>query len=108
MPWSEVWLILGMFAVTFGVRYPVLALVGRFDLPRPVLRALRYVPPSVLTAIIIPEVLLPDGELKLQFSNAPLAAGLIAALVAWRTKNLLLTILVGMAALFIWRWLFGL
>ena len=33
---NEILLIVGMMAVTFSVRYPVLALVGRMDLPDPV------------------------------------------------------------------------
>ncbi|MEL6149567.1 MAG: AzlD domain-containing protein, partial [Chloroflexota bacterium] len=51
---EEFWLVLGMTAVTFGVRYPSLALVGRMQLPDSVIRALRYVPVAVLTAIIVP------------------------------------------------------
>jgi branched-subunit amino acid transport protein len=105
---DEFWLIFGMMTVTFGVRYPVLALVGRIQLPDPIFQALRYVPPAVLTAIIIPELLLPGGELKLQFNNAPLFAGLVAGIVAWRSKNLLLTIVLGMGAFFIYRLILGL
>ena len=33
-------LIILMMVVTFGVRYPVLALVGRYDLPASIKRAL--------------------------------------------------------------------
>ncbi|MBN1311662.1 MAG: AzlD domain-containing protein [Anaerolineae bacterium] len=33
-------------------------------MPAPAARALRYVSPAVLTAIIMPAVLLPDGEFK--------------------------------------------
>jgi branched-subunit amino acid transport protein len=95
----------GMALVTFSLRYPVLALLSRFDLPEPILRALRFVPPAVLAAIILPPVLLPDGELTIQYTNAPLVASLVSVLVAWRTKNLLLTILIGMLALWGWRWL---
>lgn len=99
---NEVVLIAGMTAVTFLIRYPVLALLGKVPLPSPVLRALRYVPPAVLTAIIVPEVLLPDGQLKIA-NNAYLVAGTIAALVSWRTRSLLLTIILGMAALWLWH-----
>ena len=102
---TEVIMLTGMALVTFGVRYPVLALLSRFELPEPFQRALRYVPPAVLTAIILPAVLLPEGKLAIQYSNAPLAASLVSVLVAWRTKNLLLTILIGMLALWGWRWL---
>src|SRR5689334_7348711 len=103
---NEVLMITGMALVTFAVRYPVLALLGKIRLPDPVLRALRFVPPVVLTAIIVPAVFLPqDNHLDLSYTNAYLIAGLVAVLVAWRTRNLLLTIVLGMLMLWIWRWL---
>jgi branched-subunit amino acid transport protein len=103
---NEFLMLFGMFLVTFGVRYPVLALVSRVRLPAIVEQSLKYVPPAVLMAIITPAVLIPDGNtVNLEISNAPLFASLIAALVAWRTKNLLLTIVIGMAALWLWGWL---
>ncbi|MCJ7702409.1 MAG: AzlD domain-containing protein [Anaerolineales bacterium] len=103
---NEVLLLLGMFLVTFGVRYPVLALVSKVQLPRLVSQGLKYVPPAVLTAIIAPAVLLPGGKgLDLHLSNAALFASLAATLVAWRTKKLLPTIVIGMATFWLWRWL---
>ncbi|MFN8447144.1 MAG: AzlD domain-containing protein [Anaerolineae bacterium] len=94
---NEFILILGMALVTFAVRYPVLVLVGKIPLPDRVFRALRYVPPVVLAAIIAPAVLMPDGQtLELTPSNSYLVAAVIAALIAWRTKNLMLTIVIGM------------
>ncbi len=104
---SEVFLVAGMAFVTFGVRYPILAFFGRLNPPPYVLRALKFVPPAVLTAIIVPNVLFQEGRLDLQPQNAALVAGIFAALVAWRTKNLLLTIVLGMAALWVWRLLMG-
>jgi branched-subunit amino acid transport protein len=99
---NEFLLILGMTLVTFGVRYPVLALVGRLKLPEVVLRALRFVPPAVLSAIIFPAVFYPDGvQLRLGLDNPRVLAVIIAGLVAWRSKNLLLTIVVGMVALWV-------
>jgi branched-subunit amino acid transport protein len=104
---NEALLIGGMAAVTFAIRYPVLALLGRIELPKPVLRALRYVPVAVLMAIIVPAVLIPNGErIWVGIGNNSLIAAMVATLVSWRTKNLLLTIVIGMAALFLWRWLF--
>lgn len=106
---NEFVLILGMALVTFGVRYPVLALFGRIPMPRAMFRALRYVPPAVLAAIIAPAILYPSGqELQPGPANPALFAGLLAGLVAWRTRNLLWTILVGMAAFWFWRWLVSL
>ncbi len=95
---NEFLLVLGMALVTFAVRYPVLVLVSKIPMPDRMFRALRYVPPAVLAAIIAPALLLPDGK-TLDFSptNTYLVGGIIAGLIAWRTKNLLLTIVLGMA-----------
>ncbi len=103
----EVLLVLGMMAVTFAVRYPVLVLVGRIRLPPSVLGALKFIPPAVLTAIIVPAVLVPEGQLAITYTNAYLVAGIVAGLLAWRTRNLLATIVVGMAVFLAWRWLIG-
>ena len=106
---QQMGLILGMAVVTFACRYPLLALVSRAPLPEPVLRAMRFIPPAVLTAIIVPAVLMPGGErIELSMANSNLVAGLVAALIAWRSKNLLLTIIVGMVMLWLWRWFFSL
>ena len=106
MTLNEVLLIVGMTAVTFIPRYGVLALLGRLEMPKPIFRALRYVPVTVLSAIIFPDLLLKDGSLNLALNNSFLAAGVIAMLVSWRTKNLLLTIVLGMVALWVWRVVF--
>ena len=96
---NEFLLIAGMALVTMGTRIPVLMMLSSRELPKGVFRALRYVPPAVLSAIIFPAVLMPGGELTLSWDHPPLIASIAAVLVAWRTRNLLLTIVVGMAAL---------
>src|SRR5215475_9351359 len=92
-----------MALVTIAIRYPLLALVGKITLPDPVLRALKYVPPAVLTAIIVPAMLFKDDQLVLSYRNDYLIAGIACALIAWRTRNLLLTIVIGMVVLILWR-----
>jgi branched-subunit amino acid transport protein len=105
---NELLLIAGMAAVTFLVRYPVLVLVSKIPLPDRVFRALRYVPPAVLAAIIVPSVLMPNGEsIDVAPTNSYLVAGIVSALIAWRTKNLLLTIVIGMAVFLVWRLVVG-
>jgi branched-subunit amino acid transport protein len=96
-----------MTLVTFGVRYPVLALVGRVDLPQPVVRALKYVPVAVLTAITSTAVLRPQGQMWISTNNAYLVGAIAAIIIAWRSQNLLLTIVLGMAIFFLWRALVG-
>ncbi|HLF25319.1 MAG TPA: AzlD domain-containing protein [Anaerolineae bacterium] len=96
------WLILiGMGVVTYTTRLLPIVLLERLALPPIVLRALRYVPPAVLSAIIFPELLIRDGALDVSLGNARLLAGALAGFVAWRTKNIILTIVSGMAALWI-------
>jgi branched-subunit amino acid transport protein len=94
-----------MSLVTFAVRYPMLVIFGKLNPPDSIFRALKYVPPAVLTAIIVPALILPDGyQLTIKLTNAYLLAGFVAFGVAWRSRNLLWTIIIGMATFWIWRW----
>ena len=76
------------------------------------LRALRYVPAAVLTALIVPALVMPfpaenpqTGKmLVLTWRNAYLVAGLVATFAAWRTRHLLLTLISGMGTFWLWRW----
>ena len=96
------WLIIiAMGVVTFGIRLLPIVLLGRIEIPLVVQRALRFVPPAVLSAIVAPELLMPGGQFNLSLGNARLIAGVLATVVAWRTKNVLLTIAVGMIALWV-------
>lgn len=97
--WEAV-MILGMMAVTFGIRYILLGLADRFRMPPLLEDALPYIPPAVLIAITVPAVLLPRGEWEVTLQNPYLAAALIATGTGVVTKNLLATIAVGLAAFF--------
>jgi branched-subunit amino acid transport protein len=106
---AEIWLtIIVAGALTFLTRLSFIYLLGRWQPPAWLGRALRFVPPAVLTAIIFPEVLMHDGSLYLALGNLRLWAALVAVLVAWRTRSVLLTIGAGMAALYLLNWLTGL
>jgi branched-subunit amino acid transport protein len=101
---SAIWLtMLGVGVLTFLIRFSFIALLERWQAPVIVQRALRFVPVAVLTAIIIPELVLNTGSLNLSPANPRLLAALAAILVAWKTKNVVLTILVGMAAFWLLR-----
>lgn len=92
--------------ITFLMRFSFIFLFGRLHISDTVRKALHYVPPAVLSAIVFPELFLRDEALDISFGNYRLLAGLIAMLVAWYTKNTLVTILAGMAALFLLQILF--
>ncbi len=101
-PVMTLWLTMVAIGIaTFAIRFSFIYLFGRYEIPDRLRRALRFVPPAVLTAIVFPELLMPGGVFDFSLWNGRLLAGTLAALVAWRTKNVVLTILVGMAALYI-------
>lgn len=98
----NIWLVMVLGGlVTFGMRFSLIYLFGRFQVPEMMRRALHYVPPAVLSAIIFPELFLRDGSLDVSLANIRLLAGLAAVLTAWVSKNTLVTILAGMTALFV-------
>ena len=104
----NIWLVMVLGgALTFGMRMSFIYLFGRFEIPAVVKRALRFVPPAVLSAIIAPALLMPENGLDVSLSNNQLIAGVVAILVAWRTKNTLLTIIAGMIALLALLWVGG-
>ncbi len=70
-------------------------------MPALLLKALRFVPITVLPAIILPQLFLRNNALALSLHNPRWIAGILAAIVAWRTRNVLLTIAVGMVALWL-------
>ncbi len=85
--------------LTFAIRLSFIVLLHNVAVPLWFQRALRFVPPAVLSAIILPGLVSYNGSPDLSFGNARLIAGILAGLVAWRTKNVLLTICVGMLGL---------
>ena len=94
-------LVVGMGIATYAIRLSLILLLGRLTVPPLVQRALRFVPPAVLSALIFPELLLPGGTPVFSFWNPRLLAGVLAGVVAWKSKNALLAIAVGMLALWV-------
>jgi branched-subunit amino acid transport protein len=100
MSTPALWLtIVGAGAVTFALRLSFIALLGRVEIPPFLGRALRFVPAAVLTAVVVPLLFYEDGALEVTLGNERLLAGLVAALIAWRTRSVLLILGGGMAAL---------
>jgi len=87
--------------LTFGIRLSFIVFMGKVHISTMLQQALRFVPVAVLSALIAPALFFPRGSLDLSPGNIRLIAGLLAILVAWRTKNVLLTIVAGMACLLI-------
>ncbi len=82
---------------TLAVRGSALVFADRLsDVSPRTQTVLSMIPPATLAALVAPALLRPEGTF------APLGpqalAGLVALAVAWRTRNLLATIVVGLVA----------
>jgi branched-subunit amino acid transport protein len=97
MSWLPTLALAGL--VTFVTRLSFIALLGRLEVPPLLTRALRFVPAAVLSAIILPELVVQRGAVDLSAGNPRLLAGLLAAAVALKTRSVGLTIGSGMLAL---------
>lgn len=84
----------GMALATYFTRYAMIAALGQ-ELPSPLRCWLRYVPVAVLAALVVPAALAPRGDLEV---GRHAWAALAGAVIAWRTRSVLWTILGGMAA----------
>jgi branched-subunit amino acid transport protein len=100
-------LILAIGAATYATRLSFVMFFGKREMPSWLLRILRFVPMAVLSAIIWPQLFLSNNVLNLSADNPRWLAGLLAGIIAWRTRNVLLTIVVGMLALWIFQWVAG-
>lgn len=99
---TELWItLIAGGLITFALRWSFIALSGVVTLPRPVQDALQYVPAAVLAAIIVPQVLIHDEQIRLAPDNFRLLAAIVAGIVAWRTRSILYTMIIGMATLWL-------
>jgi branched-subunit amino acid transport protein len=92
---SRVWVAIVLAGIgTFAMRASFLVFAHRLaDVPPGVQRLLRQIPPAALAAIVVPALLRPEGTFDVW--QPRLLAGLVAAAVAWRTRNIALTLVTG-------------
>ncbi len=96
---SDIWVIMiAVGILTYLTRLSFILLLERWQPPEIVTRALRYVPVAVLTAIIVPELVVVNNTLDISLGNARLLAGALAPGLAGRTKSALWTIAAGFGA----------
>jgi branched-subunit amino acid transport protein len=89
-------IILGMALVTYLPRFLPMYILTRIEIPQIVIAWLRYVPVAVLSALIVPGLLTADRQILIAPGNLYLVASIPAFYIAWRTRNMMLTVTVGM------------
>ena len=97
--------LLGMVVVTYGIRLSFLVFGHGTTFPNWLERALRYVPAAVLTALIVPMALAPQGAIDVSLHNAYLPGTIAAIALALWTRQTLAAILGGFVIYGLWRWL---
>ncbi len=104
----KIWLIiLAAGVITYIIRLSFILALERMEVPGWFARGLRYVPPAVLSAILIPGLADWNGKFTFSWENPQIIAGIAAGLVAWRTRNVVLTLAAGLACYFLWIVLLG-
>ena len=101
-----IWLtILGMALVTYATRV-ITMLALRGEVAPWLRRWLGYVPVAVFTALILPALIFETrGDARTSAIGPALPAGIVGALAAWRSGNVLLTIVAGLATFWLLRWI---
>ena len=101
-----IWLVMivgGIF--TFGTRFVMLSGWVAHGLPRWLIDALAFVPIAVLTAILVPAVLIdPATQQIIVIGNKRIVAAVVATIIALLTRNVIATISSGLATLWFVQW----
>lgn len=96
-----IWLFIGgMFSLVFMSRYLFLEPKIPLSLSKNAQAFLSYSAPAVLTAILAPIIFVRENELSIALDNNYLIGAAIACVLAYVTRNTLLTALVSMGVFF--------
>ena len=101
-------LIIGMAVLTFFTRFASSVMFKRVNISKKWNALMIYVPIAVFTTIIVPALLLPKEKLDISINNEYLIAGLISLLFAYKTKNLVGTVIIGISVILLLRFAFSL
>ena len=102
------WLaIAGVSAVVFLLRASFIVFADPHGFPPLFRRALAFVPPAVLAAIVAPVLVMPAGAIDPSLANPRWIAGLVAIAAAALLRHPLAAIAVGLPALWLLQWAIG-
>jgi len=100
-------IIMGMAAVTFFTRFASAVLFRQTGVPVWFERWMKHVPTGILTALIVPALLLPKGYLDISIHNHYLLAGLVATVATCLFRNAIVTMSLGLVVMLSLRFLGG-
>ena len=95
----------GMALVTYLPRLIPAWVLRDKELPAFVVAWLRYVPVSILAALLLPSLLIEGNSINFSATNLYLWAAIPAGVVAWKKKRIFGTVVIGMLVVAIARWI---
>jgi branched-subunit amino acid transport protein len=90
-------IIFGLAGVTLLTRCFFFILDRQWSLPSWAHRALQYAPVAALAGVVVPEVVMSNGQLAATWQDARLFAAVVGASVYFWRRSVLLTLILGMA-----------
>ncbi|MES2160536.1 MAG: AzlD domain-containing protein [Pseudomonadota bacterium] len=94
----EVWIIIGVLALATAATRSSFWLIGQhITIPKRVQEMLRYAPACALAAIVAPDLIMVNSQPLLDLSNLKLVSGIVATIFYLLRRNMLQTIVFGMA-----------
>lgn len=101
------WIVISVIGIaTIIMRGSFILTADRFKLSDKFTDILKFIPASVLAALVAPAIFYHEGMVGVLHGKERLLAGIIALLVAYKTRNIFLTILTGMGTLYLMQYLF--
>ena len=92
--------------ITFSTRFSMFNKSIAKKMPAWIETPLHYVPTALLTAIIVPEVLINEGTINFSiFENLRIMAACFAVFIALISRNVIATIASGLICLWLLQWL---
>ena len=97
---TDLWtlgVIFGLACVTVIARSFFFISSKPWSLPHWAQRGLQYAPIAALSAVVLPEVVMSQGHLVSTLADARIFGALVGALAYWWRRDVLVTIMAGMA-----------
>jgi branched-subunit amino acid transport protein len=95
--WWTLGVIVGLAAVTVMSRSFFFLSNSEWDLPHWAQRGLQYAPIAALSAVVVPEIVMSQGQLIATWQDARIYAAAVGVAVYFIKRDVLLTIVLGMA-----------
>lgn len=90
------WVIAGLAIITVVTRSFFFLSNSEWHLPHWAQRGLQYAPIAALSAVVVPEIVMTQGELIATWQDARIFAAAVGVAVYFAKRNVLLTIVLGM------------